>query len=125
MATTSAVIVIGCCLLNSVLVAPVSTVAVPGLSFPATAGRCPHASATVRKGLHVTSQHLDSARGTTDWWRQAVVYQVYPRSFADSDGDGIGDLPGITSRLAYLMRPGRGRRLAEPLLPLGAGRRRL
>ncbi len=37
-----------------------------------------------------------------DWWRQAVVYQVYPRSFADANGDGIGDLKGVTSRVGYL-----------------------
>ncbi|WP_301750684.1 alpha-glucosidase [uncultured Erythrobacter sp.] len=43
-----------------------------------------------------------SAPDTADWRRGAVVYQIYPRSFADSDGDGIGDLPGITARLDYI-----------------------
>ena len=40
------------------------------------------------------------------WWHSAVVYQIYPRSFADSDGDGIGDLPGVIDRLDYLMELG-------------------
>ncbi|HET6563676.1 MAG TPA: alpha-glucosidase [Marmoricola sp.] len=43
---------------------------------------------------------------TEDWWRSAVVYQIYPRSFADSDGDGVGDLRGILARLDHLTRLG-------------------
>ncbi len=38
----------------------------------------------------------------SDWWRGAVIYQIYPRSYQDSDGDGIGDLKGIVSRLPYI-----------------------
>ena len=38
----------------------------------------------------------------TDWWRGCVLYQIYPRSFQDTNGDGIGDLAGITRRLAYV-----------------------
>jgi oligo-1,6-glucosidase len=43
---------------------------------------------------------------TRTWWKQAVFYQIYPRSFQDSDGDGIGDLKGIISRLDYLVELG-------------------
>src|SRR5215216_2397956 len=38
----------------------------------------------------------------SEWWRSAVVYEIYVRSFADANGDGVGDLPGIRSRLPYL-----------------------
>ncbi len=51
------------------------------------------------------SNHPHSAEDP-DWWRQAVVYQVYPRSFADANGDGIGDLRGIITRIPYLKELG-------------------
>jgi len=41
-----------------------------------------------------------------DWWKSAVIYQIYPKSFQDSNGDGIGDIPGIISRLDYLEKLG-------------------
>ena len=45
----------------------------------------------------MTAPHTPST-----WWRSAVVYQVYPRSFADGNGDGIGDIAGLRARLPYL-----------------------
>jgi alpha-glucosidase len=49
-----------------------------------------------------TTSHAPAARHVASWWRQGAIYQVYPRSFADADGDGTGDVEGIRSRLPYL-----------------------
>ncbi|HSU08776.1 MAG TPA: alpha-amylase family glycosyl hydrolase, partial [Pseudonocardia sp.] len=45
---------------------------------------------------------MDSPEGGTAWLRDAVFYEIYPQSFADSDGDGIGDLPGALAHLDHL-----------------------
>ena len=52
-----------------------------------------------------------------EWWRHAVFYEIYPRSFADSNDDGIGDLNGITSKLDYLKELGVGAIWITPCFP--------
>src|SRR5215472_12395253 len=72
---------LGCCLAAGVL--PAVAASAHGAASPAAA--------------------VPAAAGHTDpWWRHAVIYEIYPRSFQDSSGDGIGDLNGIAQRLDYL-----------------------
>jgi alpha-glucosidase len=54
------------------------------------------------EAVDATAGILDGSVGDDQWWRRAVIYQVYVRSFADGNGDGIGDLAGVRSRLRYL-----------------------
>src|SRR5262245_34769242 len=53
----------------------------------------------------------------TPWWERGVVYQIYPRSFQDSDGDGVGDLTGIEQRLDYLAGLGIDAIWLSPIFP--------
>ena len=53
-----------------------------------------------------TQEILHAKLADAKWWRTAVIYQIYPRSFADGNGDGMGDLVGVTSRLDSLAELG-------------------
>src|SRR5215212_9533133 len=48
------------------------------------------------------SEPASATRSTAPWWQHGVVYQIYPRSFRDASGDGVGDLAGVLSKLDYL-----------------------
>src|SRR5439155_15902762 len=52
-----------------------------------------------------------------EWWQRGIVYQIYPRSFADSNGDGVGDLKGVLSRLDYLKWLGIDALWLSPIYP--------
>src|SRR5690242_11024852 len=65
--------------------------------------------------LHAQAQPVDSEGH--QWWQHAVFYEIYPRSFADSNNDGIGDLNGITSTLDYLKKLRAGAIWITPSFP--------
>ena len=72
-------------------------------------------------GLHAAGQTGSGQRaagaGAGPWWKHAVIYEIYPRSFQDSNGDGIGDLNGIDSRLGYLQHLGVDAIWISPMYP--------
>ena len=63
-------------------------------------------AATRTTATHPAATQTPALAPDPNWWRQAVVYQVYPRSFKDNNGDGLGDLAGVTSRVPYLQELG-------------------
>lgn len=68
--------------------------------------------------LGATAQPLAAAKAdAVPWWKHAVIYEIYPRSFQDTDGDGVGDLRGITSRLDYLQALGVDAIWVTPFFP--------
>ncbi|MFP5228889.1 MAG: alpha-amylase family glycosyl hydrolase [Acidobacteriota bacterium] len=72
----------------------------------------------VAYGSYLFSQAVTSSFQTTpNWWKNAVLYEIYPRSFQDSNGDGIGDLNGIASRLDYLQALGVNAIWLSPIYP--------
>ena len=64
-----------------------------------------------------TSLTIQGLRRRRTWWRHGIFYQIYPRSFQDSDGDGVGDLTGIIHRLPYLLALGVDAIWLSPIFP--------
>ncbi len=66
---------------------------------------------------HSQAKFSSTVSGSAPWWKNAVIYEVYPRSFQDSNGDGVGDLNGITERLGYLQSLGVNTIWLTPIYP--------
>ena len=80
-----------------------------GGALPGAAGQAAVAQAPAVRQTRLAPQGKSAAGKATaerDWWKNAVIYEVYPRSFQDTNGDGIGDLNGITAHLDYLKELG-------------------
>ena len=75
------------------------------------------AAAAVFAAGQVASAQSQPKTSERDWWKNAVIYEIYPRSFQDSNGDGIGDLNGITERLDYLKELGVDAIWLSPIYP--------
>jgi oligo-1,6-glucosidase len=76
---------------------------------------CNHSAKTESTTTAATNAAPANLVKKPDWWKETVVYQLYPRSFQDSNGDGVGDLRGIISRLGYLKKLGVGTVWLNPI----------
>ena len=74
---------------------------------------------------HATHRLQDPSALGAPWWRGATIYQIYPRSFMDTNGDGVGDLPGILAKLDYVATLGVEGHLGVAVLQVANGRFRL
>ena len=83
---------------------------------PSGSTASPRPAATAQRGSVGASPRGPPSTADPLWWRSAVIYQIYVRSFADGNGDGIGDLAGVRSRLRLPARPRRRRDLVHPLV---------
>jgi alpha-glucosidase len=90
------------------IIFPIITI---GLCFAAGPGRAQQVPPKSPKAEHAPEKVLDP------WWKHAVIYEIYPRSFQDSNGDGVGDINGITSRLDYLRDLGIDAIWISPMYP--------
>ena len=72
------------------------------LALAGCGGESKKTTAATEISAPTTAAPTDTARRNEKWWKEAVVYQVYPRSYQDSNGDGVGDLRGLISRLDYI-----------------------
>ena len=96
-------------LVDRMILSALLFLAISGIASPVRAQTTPPAAAAQAK----TSQPSNS----DPWWKHAVIYEIYPRSFQDSTGDGIGDINGITSRLDYLHQLGVDAIWITPMYP--------
>src|SRR5690349_10151757 len=81
-------------------------------STPAASGLVYGQDASNAPAIHQTVKDKNDM-----WWKHAIIYEIYPRSFQDSNGDGIGDLNGITQRLDYLKNLGVDAIWITPMYP--------
>lgn len=97
---------------TSIMAAALLSVA-PALARPADAPR----PSSVPALTGASAMPANPQEANADWWKHAVIYEVYPRSFADSDNDGLGDLKGIAGRLDYLQGLGVDAIWITPMFP--------